>query len=86
MVHGGSVSVGCLAMGDPAIEELFVLAADTGIENIRLILTRIDFRKRDLPGISPALPAWTGELYAKIRAELLPLGLSATGDSAKTAR
>ena len=27
MIHGGSASIGCLALGDPAIEELFVLAA-----------------------------------------------------------
>ena len=31
-LHGKDVSVGCLAMGDAAIEELFVLVARTGIE------------------------------------------------------
>jgi hypothetical protein len=30
MIHGSSVSVGCLAMGNEAAEDLFVLAADTG--------------------------------------------------------
>src|SRR6185312_1007254 len=30
MIHGSAVSVGCLAMGDEAAEDLFVLAADTG--------------------------------------------------------
>ena len=44
MIHGSSVSVGCLAMGDPAIEELFVLAAETGLENIKVILSPVDFR------------------------------------------
>lgn len=29
-IHGGSASVGCLAMGDPAIEELFTLVEDSG--------------------------------------------------------
>ncbi len=81
MIHGSSVSVGCLAMGDPAIEELFVLATDTGIENIRLILAPVDFRKRDQPSISPTLPVWTGELYAKLRAELLQLGPPTPSDS-----
>jgi hypothetical protein len=33
MIHGGAASVGCLAMGDPAAEELFVLAARSGIAN-----------------------------------------------------
>ena len=32
MVHGRAVSVGCLAMGDPAIEEIFTLAA-AGLED-----------------------------------------------------
>ena len=30
MIHGGAASIGCLAMGDAAAEELFVLAALTG--------------------------------------------------------
>jgi len=38
MIHGGSASVGCLAMGDEAAEDLFVLAVETGIENPSLIL------------------------------------------------
>lgn len=28
-IHGGAVSIGCLALGDDAIEELYVLASDT---------------------------------------------------------
>jgi hypothetical protein len=31
MIHGGAASIGCLAMGDPAAEDLFVLAARAGI-------------------------------------------------------
>jgi hypothetical protein len=34
MIHGGAASIGCLAMGDPAAEDLFVLAAETGIKSI----------------------------------------------------
>ncbi len=86
MIHGSSVSVGCLAMGDPAIEELFILAAETGIENIRLILAPVDFRTHDVAASSPSLPVWTGELYAKLRAELLALGSPASGDATKTGR
>src|SRR5690606_33287906 len=33
MIHGSNASVGCLAMGDPAAEDLFVLVADVGIQN-----------------------------------------------------
>lgn len=45
MIHGNAVSIGCLAMGDTAAEELFVLAARTGLRNIQVILSPIDFRK-----------------------------------------
>lgn len=44
MIHGSAVSIGCLAMGDLAAEELFVLAARTGLENIRVIMAPVDFR------------------------------------------
>jgi hypothetical protein len=73
MIHGNSASVGCLAMGDEAAEDLFVLAAETGIENISLILTPVDFRTQHLPEEIPNLPDWAPELYASIRKELAKL-------------
>jgi murein L,D-transpeptidase YafK len=73
MIHGAEGSVGCLAMGDPVSEDIFVLAAKTGIENIRLILSPVDFRARGLPAYMPHVPAWTGELYANLKAELAQL-------------
>jgi hypothetical protein len=70
MIHGGAASVGCLAMGDEAAEDLFVLAADTGIANIAVILSPVDFRKnRSVPG-SGAIPAWTAALYQTIQSNL----------------
>jgi len=73
MIHGGSASVGCLAIGDQAAEDLFVLAAETGVKNIELVLTPVDFRVRELPTDLPALPGWTAELYQRIKKVLLPL-------------
>ena len=70
MIHGKSCSIGCLAMGDEAAEDLFVLAAEVGIENISVIISPVDFRVRDLPGEMPPLPLWADELYAAIRQEL----------------
>jgi hypothetical protein len=49
MIHGSAVSAGCLAMGDPAIEQLFTLAADTGLKNIRVLLVPWDLRRRGAP-------------------------------------
>lgn len=73
MIHGKAASIGCLAMGDEAAEDLFVLAAETGIERITVILSPVDFRTRNIPSNLPGLPPWTSELYASIRAELFKL-------------
>ena len=73
MIHGGSSSEGCLAIGDKAVEELFVLAADCGLANTRLVLSPVDFRKRELPLSCWNRAAWTEELYDSIRIELAGL-------------
>lgn len=70
MIHGGAASVGCLAMGDPAIEELFVLAAKAGIENITIILSPVDLRVEPLPGELQAVDA---QRYVAIRSALSTL-------------
>ncbi len=73
MIHGGSASIGCLAMGDQAAEDLFVLAALTGIRNVTLIFAPTDFRKNPDFEIPPGTPAWTGTLYEEIKRTLKPL-------------
>jgi len=73
MIHGGAGSCGCLAMGDPVAEDLFVLAARTGVENVRIVLCPVDFRLRDIPSPSPHVPAWTGQLYNNLKSELAQL-------------
>ncbi len=70
MIHGNQVSIGCLAMGDEAAEDLFILVAETGKENVTIILSPVDFRVRGLPMEMPPLPEWTGELYERVRGEL----------------
>ena len=44
MIHGSDVSIGCLAIGDAAIEEVFVLTARTGVSRVEVLLC---------PGLSP---------------------------------
>lgn len=73
MIHGSSVSVGCLAMGDQAAEDLFVLAADTGITNIMVILSPCDFQAgKPFPDVT-GKPPWTESLYTTIRSNLAAL-------------
>ena len=69
MIHGNSVSIGCLAMGDEAAEELFVMAALSTKENVTVIISPIDFRTQASPGFALS-PPWTAELYASLRKEL----------------
>jgi hypothetical protein len=69
MIHGNAVSIGCLAMGDQAAEELFILAAQVSKERIRIVISPTDFRvSNTVP--SPRAPAWTQELYQALRKEL----------------
>lgn len=73
MIHGKNVSIGCLAMGDEAAEDLFILAARTGIQNIRVILTPVDFRQETVTAAQLGQPAWVQGLYADIARELIGL-------------
>jgi hypothetical protein len=73
MIHGAAVSIGCLAMGDEAAEDLFVLAADTGIERIKVILSPVDFRAGKPVPTDAKLPDWTPTLYAEIKTNLVKL-------------
>lgn len=66
MIHGNNCSVGCLAMGDPVSEEIFVLAHDVGLDNTELIMSPYDFRTPP-PAISlPATTKWLPELYKNL--------------------
>jgi len=69
MIHGRDQSVGCLAMGDPAIEELFTLAADAGAEVVRVVIAPWDLRTRAAPDptkLDETARAWAPELYKAI--------------------
>ena len=70
MIHGKAFSVGCLAMGDDAAEELFVLAADTKIENMTVIIAPVDFRAGKTLPENAKLPSWTESLYPEIKKRL----------------
>lgn len=70
MVHGGAASTGCLAIGDPAIEELFYLVARIGIDRARILIVPCDFRSGTAPVLPNDAPAWTNELHAELRDEL----------------
>lgn len=64
-IHGKAVSIGCLAMGDEAIEELFTLVHDVGREQVTVIIAPTDPREHHLVP-EEHHPAWTGDLYRQI--------------------
>jgi len=70
MIHGNAVSKGCFAMGDPAAEDLFVLAVFTGIANVKVIFAPVDFRIQSAPVLPNETPAWTTRLYQELTREL----------------
>jgi hypothetical protein len=69
MIHGTAASIGCLAMGNQAAEDLFVLAARVGTRNLRVIISPTDFRDAHVQDPIVAVP-WAGTLYAMLRSEL----------------
>jgi hypothetical protein len=72
MIHGKALSIGCVALGDRAAEDVFTLAADSGIGRIKVICAPVDLRTQAAP-MGTKLPAWTGELYAQIKSKLASL-------------
>jgi murein L,D-transpeptidase YafK len=67
-IHGKAVSIGCLAIGDEAIEELFVLVATIGLNKVTVILAP----QEDMESVESdsAVHPWVSELYANIRQSL----------------
>ncbi|MDD1633019.1 MAG: L,D-transpeptidase family protein [Methylococcaceae bacterium] len=81
-IHGKTASIGCLAMGDEAIEDLFVLTAQVGTDNLKVVIAPHDPRTYPLEANFEELPEWTPELYSIISREIK--ALSPGVKSAKT--
>jgi L,D-transpeptidase catalytic domain len=69
MIHGSRFSVGCLAMGNEAAVDLFVLAALAGPQRVRVAIAPTDFRE-PAARAPTARSDWLRNLYAQLRAEL----------------
>ena len=66
MIHGRSASIGCLAMGDPAAEELFTLAAALPAGALRVLILPCDLR-----AVPPAQAAAGKSTWVQARYEAL---------------
>ena len=61
MIHGSGPSAGCLSIANRSMEEIFYLAAKSGIENTTVIIAPFDFREKPLPENTE--PEWLHSRY-----------------------
>ncbi len=78
-LHGKSSSVGCLAVGDSAIDELFLLTRRVGLAHVQVIIAPNDLRYAK-PATSrfSSQPKWLPELYQQITHALKRFPVSKT--------
>lgn len=68
-IHGKDLTIGCIPLGDDAIEEIFFLATQVRNNDIKVIISPKDFRKnKSFPIID--FITWENELYSMIEKEL----------------
>jgi hypothetical protein len=69
-LHGKNLSVGCLAIGDHAIDQLFLLVRRVGLANTKVIIAPNDLREHQVATNTLMQPTWVKELYQQISTEL----------------
>jgi hypothetical protein len=70
MIHGSRFSIGCIALGNEAAEDLFVLSAIVGKERVKVIISPVDFRVPGMKG-PPTDKPWIRTLYTTLERELV---------------
>lgn len=71
MIHGRSGTVGCIPIGDDAVEEVFIIAAKAGIHNIKVIISPCNLLSGEKNFAKDVGVPWYGELIENIRTEML---------------
>lgn len=66
MIHGGSATIGCIPIGDDAIEELFYLVAEVGRKNVSVVISPYDMRKGRNKELEKSPLPWYGNLCDSI--------------------
>lgn len=68
-IHGKAATIGCIPIGDDAIEEVFLLTQKAIKKGVKVIISPRDFRtNKELPNITAI--DWEEELYQMIEKEL----------------
>lgn len=70
MIHGKAVTIGCVPVGDDAIEDIFYLASAVGIKNVSVVIAPYDIRKGRKPGLERSPLKWYPNLCEEIHTAL----------------
>lgn len=72
MIHGRDRTIGCIPIGDVAIEELFVMAAKAGVGNVKILILPCNLlNEENSPLEIENQPKWYPELLNNLRQEML---------------
>ena len=66
MIHGKAVTIGCVPVGDDAIEDIFYLASAVGIKNVSVVIAPYDMRKGRKSELEKSTLAWYSDLCGEI--------------------
>jgi murein L,D-transpeptidase YafK len=66
-IHGKSVTIGCIPLGDSAIEEVFALTTKAGVDNCRILIAPYDFRVK---APAPHEKKWIEGRYENLNQEI----------------
>ena len=70
MIHGKNVTIGCIPIGDDAIEDVFYIVNAVGIKNVSVIIAPYDMRRGRRPELEKSPLAWYPELLWEIEIAL----------------
>ena len=70
MIHGTAVTIGCVPVGDNAIEDIFYLASAVGIKNVSVVIAPYDMRKGRRPELERSPLKWYPNLCDEIQTAL----------------
>ena len=70
MIHGKAVTIGCVPVGDDAIEDIFYLASAVGIKNVSVVIAPYDMRKGRRPALELSPLKWYPNLCNEIHTAL----------------
>ena len=70
MIHGKNVTIGCVPIGDDAIEDVFYLVNAVGIRNVSVIIAPYDMRSGRKPELEKSPLSWYPELCGEIAGAL----------------